>query len=443
MATNPLYLNTPPLAEKDRKVQLTVVKGDTAQNVSLNDLMNQICAMIQLLHIVEGQLETNQSKLATENNQAAELNVEAISGQGNQAIEKAKQAETIAQRPWWETLIQVVLAVVALVASFVTFGVVGLVLTAALLVLTTVPIPGLSGKTVTGFIASKIAEALGKAHNWSQAKIQEVTGYINLAIGVVLAVASFGIGFAGASASAASAATTVVEEVVDDGVEMTDMVLETGSSATEDSANSAEETASSTSSNAMKAAKFGAITAFVSQVAGSNCLSDIIMGSLMNYDPHASETTKEVVEAIAAVLTILVAIVGAIMSGKVALPEVGAELGQDSSLLGKLAARLGTSVSRLTSAVMTGTGIAQGALSGYQGGCDIYSAVLQSQVIRLLGQEKVSQETSEMISQTMNQINAMLKVISDDFNQLLSNIKNIGRFGASEAAAMMKASQSA
>jgi hypothetical protein len=328
----------------------------------------------------------------------------------------------------------------------VTFGVVGLVLTAVILVLTTVPIPGLNGKTITGFIASKIAEALGKAHNWSQAKIQEVTGYINLAIGVVLAIASFGIGFAGAATSTASAAATAVEDTVEEGVEMGDMALETGSSAAEDSSTIAEETTgttSNTNSNAMKAAKFGAVTAFVSQVAGSNCLSDIIMGSLMNYDPHASDKVKEVVEAIAAILTILVAIVGAVMSGKIALSNIGTALSEDSSLLGKLASRLGTSVSRLTSGVMTGTGLAQGALTAYQGSCDIYAAVLQSEVTRLLGQEKVSQETSEMISQTMNQINTMLKTISDEFNQLLGNIKSIGRFGASEAAAMMKASQSA
>ncbi|HEX4840126.1 MAG TPA: hypothetical protein VFU89_06760 [Rhabdochlamydiaceae bacterium] len=447
MATHSLYLNTLPSTEKESKVQLTVIKdsSDTTQNVSLNVLMNQICSMIQLLHYIEGELETNQSKLARENNQAAQLNVDAIKGEGNQAIEKAKQAQHVAKRPWWETLIQVVLSIVAVVIGFVTAGILGAVLAAVIIVLTTVPIPGLNGQTITGFTASKIAQALGKAYGWSQAKIQEVTGYINLAIGVVLAVASFGVGFAGATVSAANAATTVAEDVLEEGIELTDTTLETGSSVVEDGANAetTAETASNTNSNAMRFAKFSAVNAFVSQVAGSNCLTDIIMGSIMHYNPHASDTLKEVLEAIAALLTILVAVLGAVASGKICLSNIGTDLAEDSSLLGKLAAKLGTSASRLTSTVMTGNGIAQGALSGYQGGCDVYAAVLQSQVTRLLGQEKVSQEISELISQTMNQINGMLKIISDEFDQLLSNIKSIGRFGASEAAAMMRASQSA
>ncbi|GEM_PF-1952352 len=452
MATHSLYLNTLPSTEKESKVQLTVVKdsSDATQNVSLNVLMNQICAMIQLLHYIEGELETNQSKLASENNEAAQLNVDAIKGEGNHAIEKAKQAQQVAQRPWWETLIQVVLSIVAVVIGFVTAGILGAVLAAVIIVLTSVPMPGLNGQTITGFTASKIAQALGKANGWSQAKIQEVTGYINLAIGVVLAVASFGIGFAGATVSAANVATTVAEDALEEGVELTDVSLEMGSSVVEDGANLTEETAettaetaSTTNNNAMRFAKFSAINAFVSQVAGSNCLTDIIMGSLMDHNPHASDTLKEVLEAIAALLTILVAVLGAVASGKICLSNIGTDLGEDSSLLGKLAAKLGTSASRLTSTVMTGNGIAQGALSGYQGGCDIYAAVLQSEVTHLLGQEKVSQEISELISQTMNQINGMLKTISDEFDQLLSNIKIIGRFGAAEAAAMMKASQSA
>lgn len=449
MATHSLYLNTLPSTEKESKVQLTVVKdnNDATQNVSLNVLMNQICAMIQLLHYIEGELETNQSKLAGENNEAAQLNVNAITGEGNQAIEKAKQAQQVAERPWWETLIQVVLSIVAVVVGFATAGIFGAILAAVIIVLTSVPMPGLNGQTITGFTASKIAQALGKANGWSQAKIQEVTGYINLALGVVLAVASFGIGLAGATVSAANAATTVAEDALEEGVELADISLDAGSSAVEDGANAAEETAgttaettSKTNNTAMRFAKFSAINAFVSQVAGSNCLTDIIMGSL---NPRASDTLKEVLEAIASLLTILVAVLGAVASGKICLSNIGTDLGEDSSLLGKLAAKLGTSASRLTSTVMTGSGIAQGALSGYQGGCDIYAAVLQSEVTRLLGQEKVSQEISELISQTMNQINGMLKTISDEFDQLLSNIKSIGRFGASEAAAMMRASQSA
>ena len=48
MATNPLYLNTLPSAEKEHKVELTLVKGQSDSNVSLSELMSQMCAMVQL-----------------------------------------------------------------------------------------------------------------------------------------------------------------------------------------------------------------------------------------------------------------------------------------------------------------------------------------------------------------------------------------------------------
>ncbi len=197
----------------------------------------------------------------------------------------------------------VVFAVVMIALSYFTFGLTAALLAVVIILITTVPLPFLGGQTLTGFIATKIAQAIGKAEGWSQAKIQEVTGYINLAIGIVLAIASAGIGFAGAAAGAADAAATIVEEAVEEGVEMADMAADTVSTVAEDGANVAEETAETTAegasnstSKAISAAKFSAINAFVSQVANSNCFTDIIMGTLLNVDPNASDTLKEVLE---------------------------------------------------------------------------------------------------------------------------------------------------
>ncbi len=100
MAANPLCLSTLPSTSKDHNVKLTVVssKGDantnsTNGNVSLNELMSQICAMMQLLHLVEGELALSQSKLASQNNEAGQLNINAITSQGNAAISEAEKAE--------------------------------------------------------------------------------------------------------------------------------------------------------------------------------------------------------------------------------------------------------------------------------------------------------------------------------------------------------------
>ncbi len=139
------------------------------------------------------------------------------------------------------------------------------------------------------------------------------------------------------------------------------------------------------------------------------------------------------------------------MGGTTAISSLGAEVAEDTSTLGgkisamiaKIAAKLGTSTKGLIAGAETTVGAAQGLMTAGQGGMAIYVAVLQSEMTRILGGMKSSEELSSLIKQAMDQINAVLKAYSDEYSALLNNIKNIGMYGHSEVDAMLKANQSA
>ena len=79
--------------------------------------------------------------------------------------------------------------------------------------------------------------------------------------------------------------------------------------------------AANAASTSGKAVKFGfsafsAVNAFVSQVTNSNCIEDIMMGTMLNANPNPSEKEKEAIAAIAVVLNLLVAVIGAFFRWK-------------------------------------------------------------------------------------------------------------------------------
>lgn len=445
MATNPLYLNTLPSTEKEHKVELTLVKGQSDSNVSLSEFMSQMCAMVQLLHLVEGELALSQSKMAALDNNAAQVNVDAVNGQGRLAVENAQKTLDAENASWWKKLLMAIFSVVMVALSYFTMGATAAILAAVVILITTVPLPFLGGKTLVGYIASKIAEAIGKDCGWSQAQIQEATGYINLALGVLLAVASFGAGFAGATVEAANAAVTVGEDVADNMIELTDMTANTTSTVVEESTTVAEETVStaSTASKAMNIGKFSAFNAFVSQIANSNCITDIMMGTLMSANPNASDKEKEVISGIAVALDLIVAIFGAILGGKIAISSMGEDLSEGSSLISKIAAKLGTSAEKLIGGIQLADGAIQGGINISEGAITIEVAQLNAAVTRLTGGLKSSEEVGRLISLTMNQINTLMKDFADEYKALESNLRNIGMYDSAEVNALLKGNQQA
>ncbi len=149
MATNALCLNTLPLTEKEKNVELTVFSSNGSDaNETLAELMNQMCAMVQLLHLVEGELALNQTKMASLNNEAAQLNVDAITAQGNQAVENAKAAA--AGPAWWSTLLKVLLSVAAVLIAACTLGTTAGIIAIVIILITTVPMPFLGGTNPHG-----------------------------------------------------------------------------------------------------------------------------------------------------------------------------------------------------------------------------------------------------------------------------------------------------
>jgi hypothetical protein len=439
MATNPLYLNTLPSTEKEYEVELTLVKGQSDTNVSLSEFMNQMCAMVQLLHLVEGELALNQSKMAAQNNKAADINVLAVTAEGNQAIEATKAAIAAEHEPLWKKLLIALFTAVMVVASYFTFGVTGVVLAALTLIITAVPIPSLGGKTLMGALSSKIAEDIGKANGWSQAKIQEVTGILNLVGGVLLAIATFGGGMLTTLATATKAVATVVEDVA---VEMTDVAAEEVSNVVDTVVEDTAEAAANVATTSGKAVKYGfsafsAINAFVSQVTNSNCIEDMMMGTLLNINPGATEKEKEAIAGIAAALNLIVAIIGAFLGGKIAISSIGEDLAEGSSFLSSATAQ------KLIGTVETANGLGQAGMNAYQGIVDINVGELNAAVTRIEGAMQSSKQLSAQIDLTMNQINTAMRDFADEYKALESNLRNIGMYDSSEVNALLKGNQQA
>ncbi|HEY5235229.1 MAG TPA: hypothetical protein VIJ14_03530, partial [Rhabdochlamydiaceae bacterium] len=105
--------------------------------------------------------------------------------------------------------------------------------------------------------------------------------------------------------------------------------------------------------------------------------------------------------------------------------------------------KLGTSAEELIGGIQLGDGALQGGVNVYQGAVDIEIGELNASVTRLLGGLESSKEISALISQTMTQINTMLKTYTDEYSALEGNLKNIGTYDRSEVDALLKANQSA
>jgi uncharacterized protein HemX len=171
-----------------------------------------------------------------------------------------------------------------------------------------------------------------------------------------------------------------------------------------------------------------------------------MIGTLMSTNPNASDKEKIVIAGIAAALTILVAIFGAILGGKLAasnIAETLEDLDETGSLLSKIASKLGTSAKSLIGKVETANGLGQAGLSFYQGFVDIEIAQLNAAATKLLGDLKGSEEIGRLISQTMNQINEQMKEFADEYKTLESSLKNIGLYDRAEVNALLKGNQQA
>jgi hypothetical protein len=191
------------------------------------------------------------------------------------------------------------------------------------------------------------------------------------------------------------------------------------------------EGAVNTVSKAMNFGKFTAVSAFASQVANSNCIGDIMMGTLLSIKPYASDKEKETIAGIAAALNLLVGIVGALIGGKIATSNIGEDLAEGSSMIS----------SKLIGGIQLTNGGLEGGMSVYQGVVDIDISELYAAVTRLQGGMESSKELSALIGLTMNQINTLMKGFADEYKSLESNLRSIGLYDSSEVNALLKANQ--
>lgn len=451
MAADPssLYLMTPPTQNHTPKLTLVSSgKGTDNPNISQAELMDELCAMIQLLHMIEGKLATNQAKLSEDSNSVSQLLLDGTSGQVQSAQKQETAYEASLHESFWEKLkdiffkyiVPIFMAIIAVVVTVFTFGA-GAAIAAAIVIgvilLLTLPIPGMN-TSLLNMAATAIAQQLGKDFGWSSAKIQEVTGYINLALGVLIAIVAFVVTLgAGAGAS-----VTALEEAGEEaGMELVDMSAEAQDganaieNATEDSAGSA---ANQTGISAKGAAYF-ATQAFASQTSSSNAFSDIIIGTWLNQNPSDKVNAEKVGGIIATILNILVQVVAMIAGG---MAMSGASASEGASL-GSLFGSSASTVLRGVSLAVVGTTVAGVGNNIYQAYTDVTMGGLLASITKLLGSLKVSEELSQQVSTQITQINTTLKAYADQYNSMLKQLNNLAIVGQSEVDAMLKIYQQA
>ena len=456
MAANPssLYLMTPPTENQTPK--LTLVSSSKATDnspVSQAELMDELCAMIQLLHMIEGKLATNQAKLSESSNSVSQLLLDGTSGQVEAAQKQEKAYEGSLNESFWDKLKDIVLkyivpifmAIVAVAVTVFTCGA-GAAIAAAIVIgvvlLLTLPIPG-TNTTLLNMAATAIAQKLGQDFGWSQAKIQEVTGYINLALGVILAVVAF-VATLGAGAGASAAA--LEEAGGETGIELLDTAGEEGSTMAQEGANATENATEESAGAAVKqtgisakGAAYFATQALASQTSSSNAFNDIIIGTWLNQNPNDKVNAEKIGGIIATILNLLVQI-GALIAGGVAMSGASASEGAS---LGSLFGQSASTVLRGVSVAVVGTTIAGAANNGYEAYVDVTMSKLLSSITKLLGSLKVNEELSKQVSSQITQLNTTLRTYANQYNSMLKQLRSLAIVDKSEVDAMLKIYQQA
>jgi hypothetical protein len=318
------------------------------------------------------------------------------------------------------------MAIVAVVVTASTFGA-GAAIAAAIVVgvtlLLTTPIPG-TNTSLLNMTATAIAQKLGQDFGWSQAKIQEVTGYINLALGALIAIVAFVVTLgAGAGAS-----VTALEEAGE--TELVEIAAEEGSSAS---------TAANQTGISAKGAVYFATQAFASQISGSNAFSDIIIGTCLNQNSNDQASAEKIGGIVATILNILVQIV-AMIAGGLAMSSASASEGAS---FGSLFGQSTSTVLRGVSVGVVGTTVTGAMNNGYEASVDVTMSTLLASITRLLGSLKVGENLSQQVGSEITQINTTLKSYADQYSSMLKQLSNLAVVGRSEVDAMLKIYQQA
>jgi hypothetical protein len=313
--------------------------------------------------------------------------------------------------------------------------------------LLTTDIPGV-GTSVIGLAAKGIAEGIGKAAGWSDATIQAVTGALNLAFAVILAVAG---GFAAAGGTAAVAAETAAQvgegaatagaeiggEALSEGASTVTNVVEDGTGTAEKAA----ETASKLAKYSSNAGKVIGIGAFASQVSNSNCFYDIIYGSWVSANPKDKDKAAEYAGYISAAINIIIGVIAMFAGGNAIANSI-----EDASTFSSIAQKLGSSSTTLLSIINRATQAAQlvnGGMDGYSAYTSVELAGLKAAMTEIMGFLTQILGNNSLVSKNSKQINDNLKANLNSIETLLQGIPDFGSPGKAETQAMIKINQHA
>lgn len=450
MATNPSILCLQDLQEAKPSNIIKLVPLDKKGKASSDDsqnLLQALVAMVQILTMTMSELSMVASKEQQTNNGVAQLNVSASNNQIDQAEKTQKKLEESQHEAGWQKALNiflqyvlpvVIIAVTALVLGPAAAGI------AAAVVLLTMNIPGV-GDSVTGMAAKAIAENIGKAEGWSKETIEAVTGGINLALAVVLGVAS---GFAAAGATAATVVDTAAEMTDEAAIEMTDMAADTVSTVAEDGSTTADAAADGTSKAAKLASTAKTVVglgAFSSQVSNSNCFYDMIYGTWVSVNPAEKDKASEYAGYIAAAINVIIGVIAVIAGGSGIASSIEDASTTTNTLAQKLE-QLGFSSSKtltyLNNATRVGM-LANAGMDGYQAYVVQNIAGLRSDMTRIMGFLKELLGSNLFLSRNSNMINSNLKTNLENLETLLQGLPDFGSMGKTEAQAMIRVNQQA
>ena len=442
MAANPsiLCLQDFPTTSDGSSIKLIPLdkKGKSSDASDKQTLIQELVAMVQVLTMTMADLSQVSSKEQQTNNDLAQLNVTSASSQVQKA-EKAQQDLTASEGKdiFFKYILPALIAAVATAVTAIFLGP-GAAAVGAAVFLLTMNIPGV-GNSVTGLISKAIVDKIGKDNGWSQAKIESVTGWVNLSLAVVLAI---GGGFAAGAATAATVASTAAEEVVTVGAE--EVASDVVPTLVEDGADEAAEAALKVSKFASNAGKLIGIGAFASQASNSNCFYDIIYGTWASVHPDEKEKAAEWASYISTAINVLIGII-AIVAGGSGIANAAEDASNFNPILQKLeqfgfsSSKMLTYVNNLTRAGM----VINAGLDGYQAYVVQNIASLRSALTTILGMMRELLETNTAMSRNSSMVNSNLQTNLENLQSLIQGLPDFGAVGKAEAQAMIQVNQQA
>jgi hypothetical protein len=376
------------------------------------DMSGNLAQVMMILQMFQMALSQNQINQNNIQNQISNAAIKAAQeNQKNVADEIAKanaEAEKAAHRPWWETLVEVVVSVVAVCVAALTGGIGAAFVAVA--VGAFMASPGFNDSVkALGDVLTKALESAGMGHSEAKALGDMLAKVIII---VVIAVASAGVGGIGAASDAAAdtAASAAADAGADAAASGTSDAVATGATdAAADEASSVMKSIKSIYKYITKPFNMGVRGKIFTFELVSNLATSGVWMDGMEMDPGFVKKHPKLVEA----LNILATIIGVIVSMLVGAKSMSG-MSSGKTLLERLPSWCKGAIP-LNYAMQVGNSGWQSYLS-YQSGKFLET---EARVTREIGQSEANVVSANGI---LNFVSDSTKTVNDSSTSVVNNI---------------------